>query len=72
MEQMLARASKGVSSTCCSADSEAGWASDSVLEVGVFFLVILSLVVRDQGAVVRDQLKSGRLTTHRRTLISVL
>jgi hypothetical protein len=41
MEQMLATASKGVSSTLCSS----GWGSEGVLGAGDFFFVILSLFV---------------------------
>src|ERR1035441_7258360 len=51
-ERMLATASGNVSSTLSSA---AGWVSAGVLGVGLFFFVILSLVVRDQRSGVRDQ-----------------
>jgi hypothetical protein len=44
MEQMLANASKGVSSTL--SGTGAGWATVGVLGVGVFFFVILSLFAK--------------------------
>ena len=40
---MLAKASKGVSSTLCSS----GWGSEGVFEAGDFFFVILSLLSVD-------------------------
>jgi hypothetical protein len=51
MEQMLATASKGVSSTRSGADSVAGWASLGVFGVGVFFFVILRLFVEIRNSV---------------------
>jgi CHASE3 domain sensor protein len=58
MEQMLAAASNGVSSTRCSVGS----GSVGVLVGGVFFLVILSLVseIREQRSEISS--KPGRLT----------
>jgi hypothetical protein len=47
MEQMLAKASKGVSSTCCSPVSGAGWASGvAASKWAFFFFVILSLFIQ--------------------------
>jgi hypothetical protein len=46
IEQMLARASKGVSSTRSSAGSGVGFDSLGVFVVGVFFFVILGSLER--------------------------